>query len=123
MYAIRSYYAIAMMDRLEDDYGLDTIEIGATIGVAMEAGLLKFGDAQGAIELVKEIGKGSVLGRVLGSGALITGKVYGITVITSYSIHYTKLYDLIVFCTTKKLVRQVEKLFQVDFSFFSYNFV
>ncbi|HQU89868.1 MAG TPA: TrkA C-terminal domain-containing protein, partial [Denitromonas sp.] len=25
---------------------------------------------------------------------------------------------LIVFCTSKKLVRQVEKLFQVDFSFF-----
>jgi aldehyde:ferredoxin oxidoreductase len=71
--------AIAMMDRLEDDYGLDTIEIGATIGVAMEAGLVKFGDAKGAIELVKEIGKGSALGRVLGSGALITGKVYGIT--------------------------------------------
>jgi len=71
--------AIAMMDRLEDDYGLDTIEIGASIGVAMEAGLVKFGDAKGAIELVKEIGKGSALGRVLGSGALITGKVYGIT--------------------------------------------
>jgi aldehyde:ferredoxin oxidoreductase len=71
--------AIAQMDRLEDDYGLDTIEIGATRGVAMEAGVIKFGDAQGAIGLVKEIGKGSVLGRVLGSGALTTGKVYGVT--------------------------------------------
>ena len=30
--------AIAMMDRLDDDYGIDTIEMGATIGVAMEAG-------------------------------------------------------------------------------------
>ena len=28
-----------MLDRLDDDYGLDTIEMGATIGVAMEAGL------------------------------------------------------------------------------------
>jgi aldehyde:ferredoxin oxidoreductase len=71
--------AIAQMDRLEDDYGLDTIETGVTIGVAMEAGLLPFGDAKGAIELVKEIGKGSVLGRVLGNGALITGRVYGVT--------------------------------------------
>lgn len=71
--------AIAQMDRLEDDYGVDTIETGVTIGIAMEAGLIKFGDAKGAIELVKEIGKGSVLGRVLGNGALITGRVYGVT--------------------------------------------
>ena len=28
--------AIAAMDRLEDDYGLDTIEMGTAIGVAME---------------------------------------------------------------------------------------
>ena len=36
--------------------------MGATIGVAMEAGLLKFGDAQGAINLVKEVGKGTPSG-------------------------------------------------------------
>jgi aldehyde:ferredoxin oxidoreductase len=29
--------AIAQMDRMDDDFGLDTIEMGATIGVAMEA--------------------------------------------------------------------------------------
>ncbi|HEY9074537.1 MAG TPA: aldehyde ferredoxin oxidoreductase N-terminal domain-containing protein, partial [Desulfobaccales bacterium] len=38
---------IAMMDFLDDNYGLDTIEMGAAVGVAMEAGLLKFGDAEG----------------------------------------------------------------------------
>jgi len=70
--------AIAQMDFLDDNYGLDTIEMGATIGVAMEAGLLKFGDAQGAINLVKEVGKGTPLGRILGSGAAVTGKVYGV---------------------------------------------
>jgi aldehyde:ferredoxin oxidoreductase len=70
--------AIAMLDRLDDDYGLDTIEMGATIGVAMEAGLAQFGDAQAAIELVKEVGKGTHLGRILGSGAAITGKVFGV---------------------------------------------
>jgi len=37
------------MDFLDDDTGLDTIEMGVTIGVAMEAGLLKFGDADAAI--------------------------------------------------------------------------
>jgi aldehyde:ferredoxin oxidoreductase len=70
--------AIAMLDRLDDDFGLDTIEMGATIGVAMDAGLAEFGDAQKAIELVKEVGKGTPLGRILGSGAGVTGKVFGI---------------------------------------------
>ena len=70
--------AIAMLDFLDDNYGLDTIEMGVTIGVAMEAGLLKFGDAQAAINLVKEVGKGTPLGRILGSGAAVTGKVFGV---------------------------------------------
>jgi len=34
--------SIAMMDRLDDDYGIDTIEMGATIAVAMDAGIAKF---------------------------------------------------------------------------------
>ncbi|MFW6335364.1 MAG: aldehyde ferredoxin oxidoreductase family protein, partial [Desulfosalsimonas sp.] len=70
--------AIAMLDRLDDDFGLDTIEMGATIGVAMEAGLAEFGDKDKAIELVKEVGKGTPLGRILGSGAGVTGKVFGV---------------------------------------------
>ncbi len=70
--------AIAMMDRLDDDFGLDTIEMGATVAVAMEAGLAEFGDAEAAINLIKEVGKGSPLGRVLGSGAAVTGRVFGV---------------------------------------------
>jgi len=70
--------AIAQIDRLDDDYGIDTIEMGATIGVAMEAGLAKFGDAQAAINLVKEVGKGTDLGRILGNGAAVIGKVFGV---------------------------------------------
>ncbi|MDJ0623682.1 MAG: aldehyde ferredoxin oxidoreductase C-terminal domain-containing protein [Desulfocapsaceae bacterium] len=70
--------AIAKLDFLDDDFGLDTIEMGVTIGVAMEAGLLKFGDAEGAINLVKEVGSGTPLGRILGSGAATTARAYGI---------------------------------------------
>ena len=69
---------IAQIDRLDDDYGIDTIEMGATIGVAMEAGLAAFGDAEAAIKMVKEVGKGTDLGRILGSGAAVTGKVFGV---------------------------------------------
>ncbi|UCF89817.1 MAG: aldehyde ferredoxin oxidoreductase C-terminal domain-containing protein, partial [Desulfobacterales bacterium] len=70
--------AIAQIDRLDDDFGLDTIEMGATIAVAMEAGVAKFGDAEAAINLVKEVGKGTHLGRILGNGAAVTGKVFGV---------------------------------------------
>jgi aldehyde:ferredoxin oxidoreductase len=70
--------AIAMLDRLDDDFGLDTIEMGATIAVAMEAGVAKFGDAEAAISLVKEVGQGTPLGRILGNGAEVTGKVFGV---------------------------------------------
>jgi len=69
---------IAMLDRLDDDIGLDTIEMGATIGVAMAGGLLDFGDGPRAVELMKEVGKGTPLGRLIGSGAAITGRVLGV---------------------------------------------
>ena len=69
---------IALLDRLDDDYGIDTIEMGATIAVAMEAGLAKFGDGEAAVRLVKEVGQGTPLGRILGSGAEVTGKVFGV---------------------------------------------
>jgi aldehyde:ferredoxin oxidoreductase len=70
--------AIAVMDRMDDDFGLDTIEMGATVGVAMEAGLAQFGDAEAAIKLLKEVGEGTPLGRVLGNGAAVTGQVFGV---------------------------------------------
>jgi aldehyde:ferredoxin oxidoreductase len=69
---------VAMLDRLDDDYGLDTIEMGATIGVAMEAGMAEFGDGEAAINLLKEVGKGTPLGRILGAGAAVTGQALGV---------------------------------------------
>jgi len=75
---ISSLDDIAQMDRLEDDIGVDTIEIGATLAVAMEAGVAKFGDGKAAIRMVKEIGRGTPLGRILGCGAEVTGKVFGV---------------------------------------------
>ena len=69
---------IAQLDRMDDDFGVDTIEMGATIGVAMEAGLAKFGDAQAAIKLVQEVGDGTPLGRILGNGAAVTGQCFGV---------------------------------------------
>jgi len=71
--------AIARMDYLDDDFGLDTIETGVTIGVAMDAGIIPFGDAEAAIGLLEEVGKGTPLGRLVGSGAEVLGKTYGVS--------------------------------------------
>ena len=64
--------------RLCNDYGLDTIEAGTTLAVAMEAGLAKFGDGKKAIELMHEIGKGTPLGHILGSGTALTADTFGV---------------------------------------------
>lgn len=70
--------AIARMDRMDDDLGLDTIETGATIAVAMEAGIIPFGDAAGAISLLEEVRRATPLGRLVASGAAVLGRVYGV---------------------------------------------
>jgi aldehyde:ferredoxin oxidoreductase len=69
---------IAELNQLCNDYGLDTIEAGGTLAVAMEAGLAEFGDGKRAIEMMHEIGKGTPLGRILGGGAAVTGKAFGV---------------------------------------------
>ena len=70
---------VAELIKLCNDYGLDTIETGTTIAVAMEAGVISFGDGKGAINLVHEMGKGTPIGRILGGGTDLTGKAYGVT--------------------------------------------
>ena len=64
--------------RLSNDFGVDTIEAGVTIGVAMEAGLADFGDGKKAIALMNEIGQGTPLGHILGSGSAVTAKTFGV---------------------------------------------
>jgi aldehyde:ferredoxin oxidoreductase len=61
-----------------NDLGIDTIEAGVTMGVAMEAGIAEFGDSTRAIELLEEIRQGTPLGRILGNGSALTAKAYGI---------------------------------------------
>ncbi len=75
---IDSLDTIARMNWLVNDLGLDSIEIGAALGVAADAGMLKWGDGEKAMELIAEIRKGSELGKTLGDGAAATGRKYGI---------------------------------------------
>lgn len=68
---------IARLNWQANDIGLDTIELGAALGVAADSGVFAFGDGAAALKLMDEIRAGSPLGRILGAGAGIVGKVYG----------------------------------------------
>jgi aldehyde:ferredoxin oxidoreductase len=76
---IGSLDEVARLNRRCNDYGLDSIEAGAALGVAAEAGLARFGDEASFAALLDEIAAGSVLGRVLGQGAAVAGRVLGIS--------------------------------------------
>ncbi|MFQ5484908.1 MAG: aldehyde ferredoxin oxidoreductase C-terminal domain-containing protein [Desulfobacterales bacterium] len=71
--------AVMHLEKMCDDLGLDTMEMGAALGVACDAGILTFGDGRGAIKLLEEVRKGTALGRVLGQGAAITARVFGLS--------------------------------------------
>lgn len=69
--------AIAMMDRMCDDLGIDTIEAANTMAVCMESGVLNWGDSDGVIKLLKEMTDGTEFGYLLGGGCEAVGKSLG----------------------------------------------
>ncbi len=69
---------VAALDRLCGDYGLDTIEMGATLAVYMDSGKIAFGDGPAAIKALKSIFEGGEPGMVLGHGAEATGLAFGV---------------------------------------------
>ena len=70
--------AVARLDRLCDDLGLDTIEMGNAMGVAMEAGVARWGDWQAVEALLGEVRAGTPLGRILGGGTEHVARTFGI---------------------------------------------
>ncbi|MFW9940836.1 MAG: aldehyde ferredoxin oxidoreductase C-terminal domain-containing protein [Candidatus Thorarchaeota archaeon] len=68
---------IATIDHLCDDTGIDTIEFGVTMAVAMDAGKVKWGDAQKVFEILEEIKRGSNDARLYGNGVCHLGKEIG----------------------------------------------
>ena len=69
---------IARLDHLCDDLGLDTMDIGAAMGVAMEAGLLEWGDGEGAYALLSKLTSGDEDARMLADGCAVTGSRLGV---------------------------------------------
>jgi aldehyde:ferredoxin oxidoreductase len=75
---IDSLDAIGRLNWQVNDLGLDSIEIGGSLGVAAEAGLMRWGSEDDAMKLINEIRAGTELGRILGDGAVTVGKKYNI---------------------------------------------
>lgn len=75
---------VARLDRMCDDMGLDTIEIGSALGVTAGAGKMTFGDAESVYALFDELEKGTEFGNILGNGVVSTCKALGITRIPAF---------------------------------------
>jgi len=75
---IDSLDSIGRLNWQVNDLGLDSIEIGGALGVAAEAGLMRWGNEEDAQKLIDEIRQGTELGYVLGNGAVSVGKKYNI---------------------------------------------
>jgi aldehyde:ferredoxin oxidoreductase len=68
---------LAKIDHKCDDSGIDTIEFGVTMGVAMDNGKLEWGDSQKVLEVLDEIKKGSEIGKLYGNGVVYLSEKIG----------------------------------------------
>ena len=71
---IDDYDFLAKVDRICDDIGVDTIEIGSSIAIAMDEGKIPWGDKQAAMDLYNEMYEKTEFGKVLADGAGAVGK-------------------------------------------------
>ena len=70
--------AVAQMDRMCDELGVDTIEVGSAIAQFMEAGVIEFGGDQKVIGILKELSDSSSIGKIVGQGTAFTAQYLGL---------------------------------------------
>ncbi|MHA1450582.1 MAG: aldehyde ferredoxin oxidoreductase C-terminal domain-containing protein [Candidatus Hodarchaeales archaeon] len=90
---IDSLYHVSELNRICNDLGLDTIEAGNILGVAMEGGMIDFGDGEAACNLLKKIGTDDPVGKLLGLGALGLGEAIGVTRVAQVKGQSLPAYD------------------------------
>ncbi|MDO9085123.1 MAG: aldehyde ferredoxin oxidoreductase C-terminal domain-containing protein [Anaerolineaceae bacterium] len=103
---IASLDGIARINRLCNDFGMDTIETGATLGVMMEAAemeqlpdgimredLPRFGDVESALKALRQVPEDTQIGNLVGAGVAATGKTLGIKRIPAVKGQAMSAYD------------------------------
>ncbi|GFN22307.1 aldehyde ferredoxin oxidoreductase C-terminal domain-containing protein [Thermanaeromonas sp. C210] len=85
--------AIARWNYYCNDLGVDTIEVGAALGVMAEAGLARFGDVAGLEKIILEIYRGTLVGRLAGMGAAFCGLALGIERVPAVKNQAISAYD------------------------------
>ena len=67
--------SLAYIDHFCDDVGVDTIEYGGTVGVAMDCGEIEWGNAKEVIRILdKEIRNNTAMGKLYGNGVKVIGE-------------------------------------------------
>lgn len=84
---------IAYMNKICNDIGVDTMDIGGAVAVAMEGGLLDWGDGAAALALVGEIAEGTENGKMIGNGCHFTGTKLGVSRIPTVKKQCLSGYD------------------------------
>ena len=69
---------VARLNALVNDMGADTIEVGAMLGVLMDAGEGAFGDVELLAKALADMRVGNERGRILAQGAARVGEHYGV---------------------------------------------
>ena len=69
---------MARLNQTVNDLGIDTIEVGATFGVLMEAGEAEFGDVPFMEAALEDIRAGNERGRLLAQGTARVGEHYNV---------------------------------------------
>ncbi len=67
---------VARLNHVANDLGVDTIEVGATLGVLMDAGEGEFGDVDFMMKALDDIRQGNERGRILAQGTARVGEHY-----------------------------------------------
>ncbi len=70
--------ALARLNAIANDLGIDTIEVGAMLAVLMEAGEAEFGDTAFMQKALEDIRDGNARGRMLAEGTARIGERFGV---------------------------------------------
>ncbi len=84
---------VALLNNVANDLGVDTIEVGAMLGVLMEAGEGEFGNRDFMSDALEDIRRGTERGKFLAQGTSRVGEHYGVKRVPTVKKQGISAYD------------------------------